>query len=140
MNTLRRLRNFWMLSVTTIVLPCFSDAVAQTGYKVTHLGTLGDDNMSCAMVLNNQGWTAIQDGNAVPGKQDAISTLLNRRDAIDINGAQIDLGTLGGQNSFMNWGEINDRGQIVGYSETDVLDPNGEDVCGFGTHFGNTST
>jgi uncharacterized membrane protein len=34
----------------------------------------------------------------------------------------------------MNWGEINDRGQIVGYSETDVLDPNGEDVCGFGTH------
>jgi probable HAF family extracellular repeat protein len=34
----------------------------------------------------------------------------------------------------MNWGEINDRGQIVGYSETDVLDPNGEDICAFGTH------
>jgi probable HAF family extracellular repeat protein len=33
----------------------------------------------------------------------------------------------------MNWGEINDRGQIVGYSETDALDPNGEDICGFGT-------
>jgi hypothetical protein len=27
--------------------------------------------------------------------------------------------------SFMNWGEINDWGQIVGYSETDALDPNG---------------
>ena len=33
----------------------------------------------------------------------------------------------------MNWGEINDLGQVVGYSETDVLDPNGEDICGFGT-------
>jgi hypothetical protein len=33
----------------------------------------------------------------------------------------------------MNWGEINDWGQIVGYSETDALDPNGEDICGFGT-------
>jgi len=32
----------------------------------------------------------------------------------------------------MNWGEINDRGQIVGHSETEALDPNGEEVCGFG--------
>jgi len=34
----------------------------------------------------------------------------------------------------MNWGEINDFGQVVGYSETGVPDPNGEDICGFGTH------
>ena len=133
MNTLRRLRNFWILSVTMIVLACFSDAVAQTGYKVTDLGTLGNDNMSCAMTLNNRGWTAIQDGNAPPGQQDQITKLLNGRDAIVIDGVQVDLGTLGGKNSFMNWGEINDRGQIVGYSETEALDPNGEDVCGFGT-------
>ena len=86
------------------------------------------------MTLNDQGWTAIQDGNAPPGQQDAITTLLNGRDAIVINGVQVDLGTLGGKNSFMNWGEINDWGQIVGYSETDALDPNGEDICGFGTH------
>ena len=33
-----------------------------------------------------------------------------------------------------NWGEINDFGQIVGDSETAALDPNGEDICGFGTH------
>lgn len=38
------------MSVTTVVLACFSDAVAQMGYKVTDLGTLGNDNMSCAMV------------------------------------------------------------------------------------------
>jgi probable HAF family extracellular repeat protein len=34
----------------------------------------------------------------------------------------------------MNWGEINDFGQIVGMSETAVPDPNGEDICGFNTH------
>ncbi len=133
MSTLRQFRNFWLPGVTAIILACSSHAVAQTSYKVTDLGTLGNDNMSCAMTLNNRGWTAIQDGNAVSGKQDAITKLLNGRDAIVIDGVQVDLGTLGGQNSFMNWGEINDRGQIVGYSETDVLDPNGEDVCGFGT-------
>jgi probable HAF family extracellular repeat protein len=134
MSTLRRLRNLCILSVTTVVLAGFSDAVAQASYKVTDLGTLGNDNMSCAMALNNQGLTAIQDGNAPPGQQDRIGALVNGRDAIVINGVQIDLGTLGGQNSFMNWGEINDRAQIVGYSETDVPDPNGEDICGFGTH------
>jgi probable HAF family extracellular repeat protein len=134
MTMLRQLRNLRILWVTTFVLACFSDAVAQISYKVTDLGTLGNDNMSCAMTLNNRGWTAIQDGNAPPGQQDAITKLLNGRDAIVINGVQVDLGTLGGENSFMNWGEINDWGQIVGYSETSVPDPNDEDICGFGTH------
>ena len=133
-NTLQRFQHFWLAGVAAIILACCSDAVAQTSYKVTDQGTLDNDNMSCAMTLNNRGWTAIQDGNAPPGQQDMITKLLNGRDAIVIDGRQIDLGTLGGENSFMNWGEINDRGQIVGYSETDALDPNGEDVCGFGTN------
>lgn len=109
MSTLRQFWAFW-LPWATIVLACCSDVGAQTSYKVTDLGTLGNDNMSCAMTLNNRGWTAIQDGNATPGKQDAIGTLLNGRDAIVLNGVQVDLGTLGGKNSFMNWGEINDWG------------------------------
>ena len=135
MNTLRRLRNFWILWVTTLVLACFSNAFAQTSYKVTDLGALGNDNLGCAMSINNEGWTVIQDASMVPGQQDnAGGTILKARDAIGINGSQMDLGTLGGQNSWMNWGEINDRAQIVGYSETAVLDPNGEDVCTFGTH------
>ena len=135
MSTLRRLRNYWIPWVTTIVLACFSNAVAQASYKVTDLGALGNDNLGCAMSINNEGWTVIQDASMVPGQQDnAGGTILNGRDAIDINGFQIDLGTLGGPNSWMNWGEINDFGQIVGYSETAVPDPNGEDVCGFGTH------
>jgi len=135
MSTLRRLQNYWILRVTTIVLACFSNAVAQASYKVTDLGVLGNDNLGCAMSINNEGWTVIQDASMVPGQQDnAGGTILKARDAIGINGSQMDLGTLGGQNSWMNWGEINDRGQIVGYSETAVPDPNGEDVCTFGTH------
>jgi probable HAF family extracellular repeat protein len=135
MNTLRRLRNFWILWVSTLVLACFSNAFAQVSYKVTDLGALGNDNLGCAMSINNEGLTVIQDASMVPGQQDnAGGTILKARDAIVINGSQIDLGTLGGENSWMNWGEINDRAQIVGYSETAVLDPNGEDVCTFGTH------
>ena len=135
MSTLRQLRNFWIPWVTTIVLACLGNAFSQVSYKVTDLGALGNDNLGCAMSINNEGWTVIQDASMVPGQQDnAGGTILKARDAIGINGFQIDLGTLGGPNSWMNWGEINDFGQIVGYSETAVPDPNGEDVCTFGTH------
>ena len=135
MSTLRRLQNYWILQVTTIVLVCFGNAFSQVSYKVTDLGALGNDNLGCAMSINNEGWVVIQDASMVPGQQDnAGGTILQARDAIGINGFQIDLGTLGGPNSWMNWGEINDFGQVVGYSETAVPDPNGEDVCTFGTH------
>jgi probable HAF family extracellular repeat protein len=135
MSTLRRFRNFWIPWATTIVLACFSNAVAQASYRVTDLGAEGSDNLGCAMSVNNQGWTEIMAGNLPPGEQDNLfGTLLNGRALIDVNGFKLDLGTLGGSNSWMNWGEINDRGQVVGDSETAVLDPNGEDICGFGTH------
>ncbi|MFZ0294457.1 MAG: hypothetical protein WAL52_12695 [Candidatus Sulfotelmatobacter sp.] len=135
MSTLRHLRNFWTLWVTTIVLACLSNAAAQAGYRVTDLGSEGKDNLGCAMSLNDQGWTEIMAGSLPPGQQDSIfGQLLSGRALIDVDGFKQDLGTLGGQNSWMNWGEINDFGQIVGDSETAVLDPNGEDICGFGTH------
>ncbi|MGA7921689.1 MAG: hypothetical protein WCA38_18660 [Candidatus Acidiferrales bacterium] len=135
MNTLRQLRKFWILWVTTIVLTCSSNAAAQAGYRVTDLGTQGNDNLGCAMSLNDYGWTEIMAGNVEPGQQDSVvGQLLNGRALIGIDGLKLDLGTLGGQNSWMNWGEINDFGQIVGFSETAVPDPNGEDICGFGTH------
>ena len=135
MITLRRLRNFWILWVTTIVLACFGNAVAQASYRVTDLGAEGNDNLGCAMSVNNEGWTEIMAGNLPPGQQDNIGgQLLNGRALIDVDGFKFDLGTLGGPNSWMNWGEINDFGQIVGDSETNAPDPNGEDICGFGTH------
>lgn len=55
------------------------------------------------------------------------------RDTVNIGELKIDLGTLGGPNTWMNWGGINDRGQAVGMAETSVPDPDGEDICGFGT-------
>jgi probable HAF family extracellular repeat protein len=134
MSTFRQLRNFWILWLTTIVLACFDNAFAQASYKVTDLGTLGNDNLGCAMAVNNEGWTEIMAGNVDPSGNDLFGTLLNGRAVMGIDGFLIDLGTLGGKNSWMNWGQINDFGQIVGYSETDVPDPNGEDICGFGTH------
>ena len=135
MSTPRRLRNFWILWVTTIVLACFSDAVAQVSYTVKDLGRLHNWNLGCAMGLNNQGWTEIMEGNLPPGQQDSSTgQLLTGRVVVDIDGLKIDLGTLGGKNSWTNYDGLNDRGQAAGFSETSVPDPNGEDICGFGTH------
>ncbi|HKF05944.1 MAG TPA: hypothetical protein VKB49_26730 [Candidatus Sulfotelmatobacter sp.] len=133
---LRPSRNFWMPWVTTIVLAFFSNAAAQVSYKVTDLGVLhSSNNLGCAMDINNEGWAYVMSADMPPGEQDELGgTLLDGRAMLEIGGFKIDLGSLGGKNTWMNWGRINDFGQIVGYSETNVLDPNGEDVCGFGTH------
>jgi probable HAF family extracellular repeat protein len=130
MSALKWLRNFWIPWVATIVLGCFSDAVAQVRYQVEDLGTLNDGYFGCTMGVNNHGWTETQYGLLDAGK------LVKGRVAINVEGFTFPLPTLGGPNNWDNpfGGEINDRGEAVGYSETDVLDPNGEDVCGFGTH------
>jgi len=127
MSALRRLRNFWMPWVAIIVLGCFSEAAAQTSYKVTDLGTEGDDILGCAMSLNNEGWAEVMAQNLPPGQQDNLGgMLLSGRLFLDIDGFKLDLGTLGGTNTTSNWGEINDFGLIVGESETAVPDPNGD--------------
>ena len=134
MNTLRRLRNFWIPWVTTIALACSSAAVAQTRYKVTDLGREEGENAACAMSVNDEGWTEIMAWNGEPGENiNSIFPAVSGRALIDADGFKLDLGGLGGKNTWMNWGEINDFGQIVGMSETAVPDPNGEDICGFGT-------
>ncbi|MGH8319290.1 MAG: hypothetical protein ACREUL_15165 [Steroidobacteraceae bacterium] len=87
------------------------------------------------MSLNNQGWTEIMAGVLAPAQVNYLfGQILSGRALIDVDGVKTDLGTLGGPNSWMMWGEINDWGQVVGDSETAAPDPNGEDVCGFGTH------
>jgi len=136
MNTLRRLRKFWIPAVATMVLGCFSDASAQIRYKITDLGINNSkDNFSMAMGLNNQGWAENMDGFVNPPENNMGTTVSRGRAVISIYGINIDLGTLGkpGANSWINWGGINDRGEAVGMSETSVPDPNGEDICGFGT-------
>jgi probable HAF family extracellular repeat protein len=129
MTTLRQLRNFWIPWVTTIVLACFNDAVAQTSYKVTDLGVLNNWNLSCAMALNNHGWTLSMNGLMDPVSNFIAAPIVTGHAVINIDGLKIDLRTLGGPNSWMNWGGINDRGEAVGFAETSVPDPNGGYFC-----------
>ncbi len=127
---------FWIPLLATLVLGSFSDAAAQSSYKIKDLGINNSkDNFSMAMGLNNQGWAENMDGFVNPPENNMGTTVSRGRAVISIYGFNIDLGTLGkpGANSWINWGGINDRGEAVGMSETAVLDPNGEDICGFGT-------
>jgi probable HAF family extracellular repeat protein len=134
MITLRQLRNFWILGVATMVLACFSNAVAQASYKVQDLGVRHPDNLGMAMGLNNYGWSLIMDQLLDPFSISLSANLVAGTDRISIGELNLELGTLGGKNSSINWNGINDRGEAVGMSETSVPDPNGEDLCLFGTH------
>lgn len=103
-------------------------------YKVTVLGLVHNGNIGCAMAVNDRGWTEVMDGDTPPGEENSQSAvLLDAHADLDFGrGRQAGLGTLGG-NTWLGYGGLNDRGQAVGYSETLVPDPNGEDVCAFGT-------
>ena len=134
MNILGR-RNVRTLWAMTIGVACFSAAFAQTSYKITDLGiNKSTDNFSMVMGLNNQGWAENMDGFVNPPETSTSTTIANGRAVISIYGFNIDLGTLGGKNSWTNYGGINDRGEAVGFAETSVPDPDGEDMCAFGTH------
>jgi probable HAF family extracellular repeat protein len=133
MNTLRQLRIFRIPVAATFVLACSSNAFAQTSYKIADQGTLEDDNFGMVMGLNNEGWTQNMDGNVNPPITSTSTTLVSGRAVINVHGLNIDLGTLGGKNSWTNYGGINDHGEAVGFAETSVPDPDGEDMCAFGT-------
>src|SRR5580698_8893993 len=134
MSARRRLPNFSILWVTTMVLVCFSNAVAQASYKVQDLGVQRPDNLGMAMGLNNSGWTLNMEQLLDPFSISTSAHLVAGTVRVSIGELNLPLGTLGGKNSSINWNGINDRGDSVGMSETSVLDPNGEDLCGFGTH------
>ena len=115
------------LSAAVMALFCFTAAVAQSSYQVTDLGVLHNGVIGCAMGLNNRGWTESMDGYL-----DASGNFVGRA-VVNVSGLKIDLGTLGGPDSWINWGGIDEQGDAVGLAETSVPDPNGEDICGFGT-------
>src|SRR6202451_220744 len=131
MNTLRHLRNLWIPAVMTIVLACFSNAVAQASYKVQDLGVQHPDNLGMAMGLNNYGWTENMEQLLDHFTLSTLYPAVQGTVRISIGDLNLELGTLGGKNSSINWNGINDPGQAVGMSETSVPDPNGEDVCLF---------
>jgi probable HAF family extracellular repeat protein len=79
------------------------------------------------MGLNNRGWTESMDGYL-----DVKGNFVGRA-VINVDGLKVDLGTLGGRDSWIYWGGINEQGEAVGEAETSILERNGEDFCGFGT-------
>lgn len=89
-------------------------------YMITDLGTLGG-TFSVASGVNNEG--EVVGGSTLPG--DAVFRVFLWQ-----SGVMTDLGTLGGLNSI-DFGQnpINNRGAVVGSSNTATLDPNGEDFC-----------
>jgi probable HAF family extracellular repeat protein len=85
-------------------------------YVVVRLDTLGG-NAGGGNSINNRGWvTGVAN---LEGDQEAHATLWRK-------GETVDLGTLGGPNSAVSWPVKNNNGDIVGISELDELDPNGE--------------
>ncbi len=85
-------------------------------YRVFDLGTLGGTS-SFGNTINNLGW-AIGSAN-LPGDTTEHATLW-------AYGLRLDLGTLGGLNSDVVFPNRNDRGEIVGISQTRTPEPLGE--------------
>src|SRR5437667_344423 len=101
MSTLRRLRDSWTLQVTTIILVCFGNAFSQVSYRVTDLGVnKSSDNFNMVMGLNNLGWAENMDGVLNPPIKSTSTTVASGRAVISIYGLNIDLRTLGGDNSW----------------------------------------
>ncbi len=101
-------------------------AQQQRRYVITDLGTLGG-TFSHANGINNRG---VVTGFSTLPDDTAFHAFRWQ------NGVMTDLGTLGGLNSLSQDDNhlVSERGDIVGFAENSVIDPNGEDDCGLGTH------
>ena len=121
------LRPFIMAVHALFVILSFS--LAKPKWHAQRHLTLRQSRLTTSRSSTPTPWCQTQYGLLESGK------LQKGQVAINIDGFTFDLGTLGGMNSWDNpfGGEINDRGEAVGYSETNIPDPNGEDICGFGT-------
>lgn len=110
--------------LTTVVLRTELSAQQLPQYNVTFLGNLGG---CCgeALGINNAG-----DVTGFSSPPDLTTHAYLWR-----SGVMTDLGTLGGLNSNGEFGVLegpNERGQVVGGSETSTPDPLGEDFCFYG--------
>ncbi|GLQ52681.1 hypothetical protein ACFFJT_20975 [Dyella flava] len=93
-----------------------SQAASPTQYQVRNLGALGGTS-SGGSSINNFG--LVSGFSNLPGNQSTHA-------AAWLNGATLDLGTLGGANSAVLWPVKNDFGVLVGVAETAQVDPLGE--------------
>lgn len=113
-----------LLTIATLppLLPTQAQNTVPARYTVTNLGTLGGVLGSSAHSINNNGWIA---GVAnLPGDTVEHAALWR-------NGVVTDLGTLGGDNSNVDFPVKNDVGLIVGFAQVSTVDPFGENFCVF---------
>jgi probable HAF family extracellular repeat protein len=98
-------------------LPQMADRSGGSYYNVTNLGTFGGSSSSAASI-NETGWAT---GSANLAGDEYSQAALWR------DGRSVQLGTLGGANSGVDWPNHNDFGLVAGISETAAVDPLGED-------------
>ena len=105
----------------------------QAQYRVFNLGAPLGGSFSNAAGVNDPGWTAGDSNLTGDNTEHAVLWLY---------GFPIDLGTLGGPNSAVLWPGVNNEGEVVGVSDTDMTDPYGETwSCGaflLSSHNGHT--
>ena len=91
-------------------------------YRAFNLGAPLGGSFAAANAVNNLGWAAGESNLAGNNEAHAV---------VWIYGLPVDLGTLGGPNSAVLWPGLNDLGEAVGISDTDITDPYGESwSCG----------
>lgn len=112
---MKRIASSLVLSSVLLSGIAHSDPQPET-YRVTTLPSLGG-TVSRGNSINNRGW--VSGYSNLPGNQSRHATLW-------LDGTAFDLGTLGGPNSSVVWPVKNNRGLIVGISQTATPEPLGE--------------
>ena len=107
-----------LIARSLILASAFLPAAVHAGgpvseYRVTHLESLGG-TFSRGNSINNRGW--VTGYSNLEGEQSRHATLW-------LDGSPFDLGTLGGPNSSVAWPVKNNRGLIVGISQTAIPEP-----------------
>jgi probable HAF family extracellular repeat protein len=113
---------FLTVAVLPFVLAAQAQNTAPTRYTVVDLGTLGGVFGSSAHSINNKVWIA----GVANLSGDTVEHAALWRD-----GVVTDLGTLGGDNSNVDFPVKNDAELIVGFAQTSTIDPLGENFCVF---------
>lgn len=122
---------FRTLACAITLAMCCAAAVAQTSnaqksnYKLYSLGTVGGSSSS-GNGINNLGWISGTSETKGDNTQEAFLWL---------NGLRLGLGTLGGPNSSIPFPAKDDRGILVGISDTALKDPWGENFCAFASGY-----